>query len=348
MRGSIAPSATVTGSPGDERRVEGCYVQIRVLAPVIFGPAVPMGDPLDPALAAVLLSPWARVLAFAWGAIWGSFANVIIYRVPREMSIVRPRSRCGACETPIAAWDNIPILSYLLLRGRCRHCGEPFALRYLMVEVLCGVLSFALYIQIVHLPLLLGHDVNVVPWLLWLMFGIALVIVTFTDLDQWIIPDVVVLPMAALGLLVAAFDDRILGVPLSEAAIAAAGGWATFTGIRWVYRRWRGIDALGPGDAKLLLMVGAFTGMPGLAWCVGAGAIQGLLVSIPLLLLGRRVANVDLADAHGDDPELAEPAAAGVMGKRVPFGPFLALAALEYALLGRAIDQAIMRMLGLF
>jgi leader peptidase (prepilin peptidase)/N-methyltransferase len=317
-----------------------------VLGPVVYGPAVPMGDPLDPALVSILLSPWARVFAFAWGAIWGSFANVVIYRVPREMSVVKPRSRCGACETPISAWDNIPILSYLLLRGRCRKCGEPFAVRYLMVEVLCGVLSFALWIQVVHVPLLRADSTNLVAWFLWVAFGIALVIVTFTDLDQWIIPDVVVKPMAVVGLLCAAYDERWLGVPLLEAATAGIGGWAVFVGIRWVYLRFRGIEALGLGDAKLLLMVGAFTGMPGVAWCVGAGAIQGLLVSVPMLVLGRRVANVDLKDAHGDDPELAEPAGPGVVGHRVPFGPFLALAALEYALLRGSIDGMLHALLG--
>lgn len=317
-----------------------------VLAPVIYGPAAPSGDPFDPALAFLLLSPWARIAAFVWGALWGSFANVVIYRVPRDMSIIRPRSRCGACQTPVAAWDNIPILSYLLLRGRCRHCGEPFAVRYLMVEVLGGILSFALWIQVVHVPLLQGGPPPLVSWLLWFSFGLALIIVTFTDLDQWIIPDVVVLPMAVVGLLAAAIDERWLGVPITEAAVAAGAAWGVFVGIRWLYLKVRGIEALGLGDAKLLLMVGAFTGVPGVAWCVGAGAIQGLLVSVPLLLLGRKVANVELHEAHGDDPELAEPAGPGVTGHRVPFGPFLALAALEYALLHEHIDAMVARWVG--
>lgn len=317
-----------------------------MLGPVLFGPAIPVGEPLDPALASILLSPWARIFAFFWGAIWGSFANVVIYRVPRGMSVLRPRSRCGACETPIPAWHNVPILSYVLLRGRCRACGEPFAVRYLMVEVLCGVLSFALWIQIVHVPLLRAHTPELVAWFLWVAFGIALVIVTFTDLDQWIIPDVVVLPMAVVGFVAAAIEPTWLSVSLVEAASAGIGGWALFVGIRWLYMRVRGIEALGLGDAKLLLMVGAFTGMPGIVWCVGAGAIQGLLVSVPMLLLGRRVANVELSEAHGDDPELAEPAGTGVVGHRVPFGPFLALAALEYALLRGSIDGALYGLLG--
>jgi leader peptidase (prepilin peptidase)/N-methyltransferase len=310
-------------------------------APAVFGPGIPSPVAVDPALVMILLSPWAKIFAFAWGAIWGSFANVVIYRVPRGMSVATPRSRCGGCQTPIAAWDNIPLLSFLLLRGRCRHCGEPFALRYLMVEALAGILSFALYIQLVEVPLVAGGGPGIVAWLAWFAFGLALMIVTYTDLDQWIIPDVVVLPMALFGVGMAAIDSTWLGVPLAESLTAALTGWGVFVGIRWVYLRFRGIEALGLGDAKLLLMVGAFCGMPGLAWCIGAGAIQGLLISIPMLLLGRNVANTSLEEAHGDDPEIAEDDDAGVTGHRVPFGPFLALAALEYVLLRDTIDGGI-------
>lgn len=310
-------------------------------APAVFGPGLPPTEHVDPALVAILLAPWAKVVAFLWGAIWGSFANVVIYRVPRGMSVTRPRSRCGGCERPIAAWDNIPILSFLLLRGRCRHCGEAFALRYLVVEALAGVLSFALYIQLVQVPLVAGGGPGIVAWFAWFAFGLSLLIVTYTDLDQWIIPDVVVLPMALCGVVLAAVDSSWLGVPLAESLTAAIAGWGVFVGIRWLYLRFRGIEALGLGDAKLLLMVGAFCGMPGLAWCIGAGAIQGLLVSVPMLWLGRDVANTSLHDAHGDDPEIAEDVGEGVTGRRVPFGPFLALAAMEYVLLREHIDGAI-------
>ncbi|MCA9655545.1 MAG: prepilin peptidase [Myxococcales bacterium] len=296
-------------------------------------------QPVDPFLLEVLLSPWARGLAFVWGLLWGSFANVVIYRVPRGMSVLRPRSRCSACETPIAAWDNIPVISYLLLRGRCRHCGEPFALRYLMVELLSGVLSFSLYMKLVHVPLVEGGGPQLVTWLLWLAFGLALLVVTFVDLDLWIIPDVVVLPMAALGVGLAFLQPQWLGIDGPEALLAAGLGYGLFAGIRFVYLRWRGIEALGLGDAKLLLMVGAFTGLPGLVWCVGAGAVQGLLVSVPMLLLGRNVANSDLHEVHGDDPELGEEDPdAGVGGRRVPFGPFLAVAALEFVLVRDLIE----------
>jgi leader peptidase (prepilin peptidase) / N-methyltransferase len=301
--------------------------------------AVPTPVSVDPFVLEVLLSPWARVLAFVWGTLWGSFANVVIHRVPQGLSVLRPRSRCPACGTPIAGWDNIPVVSYLVLRGRCRACGEPFSLRYLMVELLAGVLSFALYMKLVHVPLVAGGGPAVVAWMLWFAFALALLVVAYIDLDCWIIPDAIVLPMAALGVGLAFAWPAGLGVSGLEALLAAALGYGLFAGIRLLYLRWRGIEALGLGDAKLLLMVGAFVGLPGLVWCVGAGAVQGLLISVPLLLLGRRVANSDLHEVHGEDPELPpEDADGAVTGRRVPFGPFLALAALEYVMLRDAIE----------
>jgi len=265
-------------------------------------PAVPVH--VDEAWLYVLLSPWARIGAFFWGAIWGSFANVVIHRVPRGESIVSPRSRCPGCGTTLGAIENVPIVSYLVLRGRCRHCGEPIAIRYLVVELLAGLLSFAAYMRTVHVPLLEGSAPALGAWLLVFAFCLAVLVVVFIDLDVWIIPDVIVLPMAVVGLVAAAFVPEWLGVDLVPALVAAATGFGVFAGIRWIYLRWRGIEALGLGDAKLLLMVGAFTGPVGVAWCVGAGAVQGLLVAVPMLMFGRNVANTDLHDVHGDAPEL--------------------------------------------
>jgi leader peptidase (prepilin peptidase)/N-methyltransferase len=295
---------------------------------------------VDPALVWLLLAPWAPMLAFFFGSLWGSFANVVIYRVPRELSVVRPGSRCPACEVPIAWYDNIPIVSYLLVRGRCRRCGEKIALRYLVVEMLGGVLSFALYMQHVMRPLVLGGGPGIGAWLLWLVFGLALLIVTYTDIDLWVIPDEVVLPVAALGLVMAGVSPAVLGVGLGEAVLAGAAGYLLVAGLRWVYLRWRKIEALGLGDGKLLLMIGAFCGAKGLVWALAAGAIQGLLVAVPMLLLGKRVAASELQEVHGEDPLLGEDGE-GVMGARVPFGPFLAIAALEYVLLPEQIEALV-------
>jgi leader peptidase (prepilin peptidase)/N-methyltransferase len=302
---------------------------------------------VDPRLVAVLLSPAAIVGAFVWGLLWGSFANVVIWRVPRGMSVVHPRSACTSCGAPIAWYDNIPVLSYLLLRGRCRGCRAPLSLRYLTVELLGGFIAFAFYMLHVVRPLIEGGGPGIAAWLLWTLFGLALLIITYTDLDLWVIPNAVVLPVAAVGLGVAAFDPSILGVDPIEAVVAAFGGYGLIAGLRWVYLKRRGIEALGLGDGKLLAMVGAFCGASGLFWTVAAGSIQGLLLAVPLLLVGRRVANTELKEVHGDDPELGdEDPSAGVMGVRIPFGPFLAIAALEYALLRESILDGLYWLLG--
>ncbi|HEY8377550.1 MAG TPA: A24 family peptidase, partial [Nannocystis sp.] len=205
-----------------------------------------------------------------------------------------------------------------------------------------------LYLQYVLRPLIEGGAPGLFAYLLWFAFGLALLIATYTDLDVWIIPDEVVLPLAGLGLLVAAVTPTTLGVPLLEAALAAGVGYLLIAGLRWVYLRYRDIEALGLGDGKLLAMIGAFTGAGGLLWTLAAGAIQGLLVAVPMLLLGRRVANTELTEVHGDDPELgAEDPDAGVLGTRVPFGPFLALAAFEYMFLREQIAAAWAAILGL-
>ena len=304
--------------------------------------AVPASLPVavDPTLIEILLSPWLRIAAFVWGALWGSFANVVIYRLPAGLSIVKPRSRCPSCETPIAWYDNIPILSYLLLRGRCRKCEAPFAPRYLLVELLSGLLSFALYMLYVITPLLEGGGIDgLLAWQIWFFFCLALVIITFTDLDVWIIPNEIVLGMSAVGVVLIVWQPELVGVEPIPALASGVGGLVLVIAIRWLYLTFRDIEAIGLGDGKLLLMIGIFGGPMAIAWTLGAGALQGLLVSVPMLLMGNNPANTELTDVHGDDPELGEEDPdAGVMGRRVPFGPFLALAGLEWVLLRRPIE----------
>lgn len=302
---------------------------------------------VDPALLSLLLGPWAGVFAFLWGILWGSFANVVIWRLPQGQSIVRPRSRCPHCQTQLRWTENIPVISYLWLRGQCRHCKAKISLRYLIVEILAGFLSFALYMEYVVRPLAEGGEPGLLAWLLWFIFCLGMLIITYTDLDWWIIPNGVVLPLAGLGLAMALLAPEILQTQLWEVVAAASFGYGLIAGLRWVYQRLRGLEALGLGDAKLLLAVGAFCGLRGLFWTVAAGAIQGLLFSVPLLLAGRQVAKRDLHEVHGDDSQLGkENPSAGVMGKRVPFGPFLALAALEYVSLRTLIDGFFMQWMG--
>lgn len=303
---------------------------------------------VDPTLIEILMSPWLRIAAFVWGTLWGSFANVVIHRLPAGESVAKPRSRCPACSTPIAWYDNIPIISYLLLRGRCRKCDEPVALRYLLVELLGGLLSFALYMLYVITPLLEGGGIDgLIAWQIWFFFCLALVIITFTDLDVWIIPNEVVLGMSAIGAVLVIWKPELLGVETVPALAAGLFGFALVAGIRLLYLKLRDIEAIGLGDGKLLLMIGIFGGPMAVAWALGAGAVQGLLVSVPMLLVGRSPANSELTEVHGDDPLLGEEDPdAGVMGRRVPFGPFLALAGLEWVLLHRQIEALFTMLLG--
>jgi leader peptidase (prepilin peptidase)/N-methyltransferase len=300
-------------------------------------------ETVDPAIFALLFTPGARMLAFVWGLLWGSFCNVVIWRLPRGENLAHPPSHCPQCGTRIAWYDNVPIFSYLLLRGKCRHCGAKFSMRYLIVELIGGLLAFATYMQYVLVPLAMGQGLEVLwTWLFVFVLAMALVCIAYIDLDLWIIPDEIVLPLGGISLLLAWLQPQMLGVGIRDAAIAAAAGLLLVVVLRFVYQRLRGIEALGLGDGKLLLMVGAAFGPAGLVWTVGAGAVQGLLVSVPMLAFGKELANTKLEDVHGDDPELGEEDPdAGVMGRRVPFGPFLALAALEWLLLRSQIQPLV-------
>ncbi len=298
----------------------------------------------DPQMLELLTAPWLAVSAFIWGTLWGSFSNVVIWRLPRGENLAFPASHCGACQAPIAWYDNIPIVSYIVLGGRCRKCKSKYSMRYLVVELLAGTLSFALYRAFFVVPLLDGAPLlyAIIAWQLWFFFCMALLVVTYVDLDLWIIPDEIVLPVGVIGLLCSAIAPDLLGVELPIALASSLGGLLLVVAIRALYLKLRGVEALGLGDGKLLFMVGAFTGPVGLAWTLGAGALQGLLISVPMLLLGGKVANSDLHEVHGEDPLIGEndPDAA-VMEMRVPFGPFLALAALEWVLAGDLISPLI-------
>ncbi|MEM6295758.1 MAG: prepilin peptidase [Myxococcota bacterium] len=328
-------------------------MSLLVLDPIY--PTAPVSVP-EPWLH-LLLSPGSRIVAFVWGLLWGSFTNVVIYRTVVNVKAIlagkaatfsdgetrefwKGRSRCPHCEHPIAGYDNIPVVSFLLLRGKCRHCKTPLSLRYLIVELLGGLLSFALFMQQVHVPLLEGHAPNIAGWLLYLLLGLTLLSITYIDLDVFIIPDVLVLVVGTVGLVASVALPDALGVPWLHGLASGLAAAGVFWLIHLYYTKVRGIDGLGLGDAKLLAMIGIWLGPLGLAFTVCAGAVQGLLVSVPLLLRKTPVANADLHELHGDDPELGQDDPDNVLKQRVPFGPFLALAAMEFVLLRRIIEDA--------
>jgi len=239
------------------------------------------------------------IFAFAFGAVMGSFANVLIHRLPKGQSIVTPGSRCPSCGTPVRWYDNVPILSYIVLRARCRSCGASISMRYPIVEALTGLLFAGIVWRV-------GIQAATVPLAL---FCWALVVVTFIDLDHRIIPDVISLPGVGLG--VAA--SLLPGFPRpADSFIGAAVGGGFLFLILYAYEKIMKDEGMGMGDVKLMAMIGAFLG-----W-------QALPVTILVASLTGTFAGVGFAVARGEP----------VRKFPVPFGPFLALGAVIHIFFG--------------
>ncbi|NDY42594.1 prepilin peptidase [Dissulfurirhabdus thermomarina] len=231
------------------------------------------------------------LFAFAFGACLGSFANVCIHRLPAGASIVRPPSACPACGHAIAWWENVPLLSFVFLRGRCRGCGGRISWRYPAVEILCGVLGAALWLRFGPTPALAAYG----------LFCLGLVVVAFIDLEHRIIPDVVSLPGIAAGLLASPW---LPGLSWIDAVLGALAGGGILYLVAWGYYLATGRLGMGGGDIKLLAMIGAFLG-----W-------QALPVVIFLSAAAGAVAGLAAMAARGGDRYMA-----------IPYGPFLAAAA---------------------
>jgi leader peptidase (prepilin peptidase) / N-methyltransferase len=211
------------------------------------------------------------LFALAIGLVLGSFANVCIHRLPLGESVVAPRSRCPRCRTPIAAGDNVPVLSWLVLRARCRHCGEPISWRYPAVEATNGLLYLAIALR--EGPTLrAGVEMALVT---------ALLVLSLIDLDHHILPNVITRPGIAAGLLA----SLALGGPRAAgaAALAAAGGYVAFWAIAWIYRRARGVEGLGQGDWKLAAMLGAFLGWERMLLTILLASLAGTVVGLVLM-----------------------------------------------------------------
>ncbi len=229
--------------------------------------------------------------AAAYGLVLGSFVNVLVYRLPRGMSVVRPRSHCPSCGRLVRWVDNVPILSYLALRGRCRACGARISLRYPLVEATCGALVLLAVARF-------GLSATGVFAAVFLLMLLPLALI---DLEHHILPDVLTLPGLALGLasgvagaLVPAWDSvagAILGAAIPYLVIVA-------------YRVLRGVEGMGLGDVKLLAMIGAFLGWRGALLTLCLGAAAGASVGLVLILVRR-----------------------GRLDTELPFGTFLAAAA---------------------
>ncbi len=213
------------------------------------------------------------ILAGAAGLVVGSFLNVLIHRLPRGESVVSPPSRCPDCAARVRWRDNVPIVSFLLLAGRCRDCGVRIRWRYPVVEALsAAAVGFAPW------------HVGVWPGVSWSVLLLLLLALAATDLEHLVLPDLLTLPGAAAGLLLSLAPG---GAGLPAAAGGALLGAGVLLGLRAVWLRWRGVEALGLGDVKLLLLIGAFLGPVGALASLGAASAAGLIVAAPLLAAGR-------------------------------------------------------------
>ena len=242
---------------------------------------------------------FARVVAFLYGSIYGSFLNVVVHRLPREESLVRPRSRCPRCRAQIAWFDNIPVLSWLALRGRCRSCRRPISARYPLVEAAVGALAAGLQWRWPGLPA-------------WEVFATlacgALLAVALIDWDTFLIPDELSLGLTAAGVLASAWNPYFAGEGWRWAAWWSVRGALAGLALGYVlavvgeaaFKK----EALGGGDVKLLAGVGAWAGATGAFDCLMLGSLAGTVYAVRLLLTGR---------ARRSDP--------------IPFGPFLAAGA---------------------
>jgi leader peptidase (prepilin peptidase)/N-methyltransferase len=209
-------------------------------------------------------------MVFVFGLIIGSFCNVVIYRLPQGKSIIRPGSHCRSCASPIRPWDNIPVVSYLLLKGRCRDCKERFSPRYLVVELTSGVLYLLLWKKF-------GLTV---PFAIYALFASGLLIITFIDLDHKIIPNIITLPGLTIGL-----GLSVWGLPITPLAsvLGLLVGGTLFYLIAVISK-----GGMGGGDIKLIAMIGAFLGWQGALFTIFSGALLGSLVGMMLMLLGKK------------------------------------------------------------
>jgi len=285
--------------------------------------------PDEAAMMLLFAAPASLAAALSWAAIGlvvGSFLNVVIHRLPLMMqresendmalenseppphatryNLFVPRSACTACGHPLHALENIPLISYLWLRGRCRHCRAPISPRYPVVESITAVLSALVAWQLGTEAMGLGALV-----FLWMLIAMS-----FIDADTQILPDDLTLPLLWMGLLI---NIQGVFVPLADAVIGAAAGYLTLWVVYWLFRLLTGKEGMGYGDFKLLAALGAWMGWTMLPLIILLSSAVGAVVGVLMIAFGRH---------HRDIP--------------IPFGPYLAAAGLVAMLFGQPLLNA--------
>lgn len=241
-----------------------------------------------------------NVFAFIFGAVVGSFLNVCIFRIPAKISIIKPFSQCPHCHHPIRFYDNIPLISYIVLMGKCRDCGSKISWRYPLVELITAVLSLLLFLQF-------GLTMQ---FLIFFIFTAVLIVIAFIDLDHQIIPDVLTLPGIPVFFLLAII---VIKIPRLEALIGLLVGGGVLFAIAFIYELVSKREGMGGGDIKLLAMIGGFLGWKSLIFILLFSSFSGAIVGITAMIIKKQ------------DMKYA-----------VPFGPFLSAAAIAYIFWGNA------------
>ena len=346
-------------------------------------------DVLDPTLFPVHLA-----FVFVFGSLWGSFFGLCIARIPAGQSIVFPNSYCFACGQTIRWYDNIPLLSYWFLRGRCRDCGTTFGLRHFMIELLSGLLFAAVFYMHGYTPMILVY---------WIFTGL-LIIATFTDIDHWIIPDSISLGGTVIGILLALIPfphdnsnivfaagpfplhEDAWWTPAANAVVGAAFGYAVMWLIgkigSWAFKK----EAMGGGDIKLMACFGAFLGFTNCFYVLFLASVLGVIFGVSLILCDRLTSRTSQTCPTGPTgkvertaAELSQRALAALypdadvddvnafsrerstlisifsprpqkraMRHHLPFGPYLAAAALLVMLFHERISEWISVYMNLF
>ena len=252
------------------------------------------------------------LLTFVFGAIVGSFLNVCIARIPNDESVIHPPSHCPRCNARIRFYDNIPLISYVVLLGRCRACGERISPRYFAVELLMAALAVALYYQFG-----LG-----LAFIASFVFVAALIVISFIDLHVRIVPDVISLPGIVVGLLFSVIGRFVLNDPYElvpspwSSILGILIGGGVLLALAWAYEAFTGVEGMGGGDIKLLAMIGAFLGWPSIPVTLFFSSLGGSVIGLTAMIIkgvGRKYA--------------------------LPFAPFLCLGALLYLFFGRELVE---------
>ena len=245
------------------------------------------------------------IFAFVFGLTVGSFLNVCIYRIPLKKSIATPPSSCTACGEKIKFYDNIPVLSYLILRGRCRNCGMHFSILYPTIELATGLISMALLTRFNLINHLLPQ------YFIFFSFISALICISFIDLEHQIIPDVISIPGIIIGFILSFFFNHVTWIN-SLIGILLGGGVLYLVAV--VFKVLMKKEGMGGGDVKLLAMIGAWLGWKAVPFVVLASSLTGSILGIIALLMSGKG-----------------------LRTRIPFGPFLAFGAILYVFFGNEL-----------